>query len=705
MAEITDFPERRDQISIAADEIGKELKKMQGYKTVGPENERLIEIFGGRNIPRKITFAHMQELLKDMSPIAGDENTIFTLSQVIEEKFPGTIDKKNFADFEERFGSVLDTQDAGKSTKLPANDPGKKKDPTKITLREAAELYRKDLGTQKITRFNAGSSFAEYGDMTVVEAFTGERGERPIDKMGEKAAKKSPGAYNDLMRDLRFVSIPVRREIALATPDSPILSSLPAAEAAAEQTKIVLGPSMPTAVEADIRILTANKKGWGELFTRLEGIASDPKNPKAAVADALLTTFYTGPRGGLIANLKGYEYKPDSGSIRVVPQTKAKRMAGEAGEAGAQKSGGIRQAAIPYNVPLNEDAVGYIERRMKYNEANPDIVKFIRDSGTNHIFVKRNAKGKPTKVSTTDMSQLLGEIEVSQPLIEDAVSGKEYNSLYPTEVADKTAGKWGEALARNFHASVGLLELKIEGQTMDFLQGRSETSGTEGRSQTKKLGYAKRPTGFFTSGERDAQQQIANWINSTTGRTAADIPGIETRISPATYAIPGFFDTPVEEVVSSPKAAAVEEVLPTSPADFDDDTKAALKSGGFNIDYSKIIDKGDKILKGLLPVAIGTSAIVASREAEAQGDTPFVAGMKGVAAGASELVAPPGMAFSDKEFREDQRATTPGGSGLGPRTDVAPQTDALGYIKPEFAMYPMEDAPRESFLDTELKQP
>ena len=463
-----------------------------------------------------------------------------------------------------------------------------KKDPTKITLREAAELYRKDLGTQKITRFNSGSSFAEYGDMTVVEAFTGERGERPIDKMGEKAAKKSPGAYNDLLRDLRFVSIPVRREIALAAPDSPILSSLPAAEAAAEQTKIVLGPLMPTAVEADVRILTANKKGWGELFTRLEDIASDPKNSKAAVADALLTTFYTGPRGGLIANLKGHEYKPDSGSIRVVPQTKAKRMAGEAGEAGAQKSGGIRQAAIPYNVPLNEDAVGYIERRMKYNEANPDIVKFIRDSETNHIFVKRNAKGKPTKVSTADMSQLLGEIEVSQPLIEDAVSGKEYNSLYPTEVGDKTAGKWGEALARNFHSSVGLLELKIEGQTMDFLQGRSETSGTEGRSQTKKLGYAKRPTGFFTSGERDAQQQIANWINSTTGRTAADIPGIEARISPATYAIPGFFDTPAEEAVSLPKAAPVEEALPTSPADFNDDTKAALKKGGFNIDYSKL---------------------------------------------------------------------------------------------------------------------
>lgn len=517
-----------------------------------------------------------------------------------------------------------------------------KKDPTKITLREAAELYRKDLGTQKITRFNAGSSFAEYGDMTVVEAFTGERGERPIDKMGEKAAKKSPGAYNDLLRDLRFVSIPVRREIALAAPDSPILSSLPAAEAAAEQTKIVLGPLMPTAVEADIRILTANKKGWGELFTRLEDIAGDPKNPKAAVADALLTTFYTGPRGGLIANLKGHEYKPESGSIRVVPQTKAKRMAGEAGEAGAQKTGGIRQAAIPYNVPLNEDAVGYIERRMKYNEANPDIVKFIRDFGTNHIFVKRNAKGKPTKVSTADMSQLLGEIEVSQPLIEDAVSGKKYNSLYPTGVADKTAGKWGEALARNFHASVGILELKIEGQTMDFLQGRSETSGTEGRSQTKKLGYAKRPTDFFTPGERDAQQQIANWINSTTGRTAADIPGIEVRISPATYAIPGFFDTPVEEAVSSPKAALVEEALPTSPADFDDNTKAALKSAGFKIDYSKLPSRFlGPLGLGLTTAAAVTTGTAVRQRAEAMGVPEPLAKTAGVVAGASEFLPVP----------------------------------------------------------------
>jgi hypothetical protein len=345
-------------------------------------------------------------------------------------------------------------------------------------------------------------------------------------------------------------------------------------------------------------------------------------------------------------------------------------MAGEAGEAGAQKTGGIRQAAIPYNVPLNENGVAYIERRIKYNEANPDIAKFIRDSKTNNIFVKRNDKGKPTKVSTTDMSKLLGEIEVSQPLIEDAVSGKTYNSLYPTGVADKTVGKWGEALARNFHASVGILELKIEGQTMDFLQGRSETSGTEGRSQTKKLGYAKRPTGFFTPGERDAQQQIANWIDSTTGRTVADISGVEARVSPATYSIPGFFDAPVAEAASvAAPAAPVEAPAPTSPADFDDDTKAALKKGGFNIDYSKITKTVGGAFAGLAAYEfirdpLGTGAAFA-KDVAIEGAALAAKAPLGVAAAVPMVLEPtptagpelsqpdPRLVFDDDDFQYD----------------------------------------------------
>ncbi len=149
------------------------------------------------------------------------------------------------------------------------------------------------------------------------------------------------------------------------------------------------------------------------------------------------------------------------------------------------------------------------------------------------------------------------------------------------------------------------------------------------------------------------------------------------------------------EIRKSVRASKLDQTGDTPEGNISDSSIQKLKELGLWDKLSKRV---------LLPLAITTSAITASKEAEAQGDSEFMAAVKGVGAGASELL-PPGYAFSDREFRESQRATTPGGSGLGPRTDVAPQTDALGYIKPEFASYPMEDAPRQSFLDTEPQQP
>jgi len=149
------------------------------------------------------------------------------------------------------------------------------------------------------------------------------------------------------------------------------------------------------------------------------------------------------------------------------------------------------------------------------------------------------------------------------------------------------------------------------------------------------------------------------------------------------------------EIRKSVRASKLDQTGDTPEGNISDSSIQKLKDLGLWDKLSKRV---------LLPAAITTSAVIASREAEAQGDSELMAAVKGVGAGASELL-PPGYAFSDREFRESQRATTPGGSGLGPRTDVAPQTDALGYIKPEFASYPMEDAPRQSFLDTESQQP
>ena len=156
-----------------------------------------------------------------------------------------------------------------------------------------------------------------------------------------------------------------------------------------------------------------------------------------------------------------------------------------------------------------------------------------------------------------------------------------------------------------------------------------------------------------------------------------------------------------KEIRAQERAANTAKLDPAAENPIDKvspELKAKLQALGI---WDKMLARVGKISKAILPVAVGSSAIIASEEAEAQGDSEFMAAVKGVGAGASELVAPPGMAFSDREFRESQRATAPGGSGLGPRTDVAPQTDALGQIKPEFASYPMEDAPRQSFLDTE----
>jgi len=117
------FPEKRSQISRMVDLIGEELKNMRGYRNVGPDQNRLIEIFGGRKIPSKFTFAQMRELIKDMSPLADTENNAFTLSQLIEEKYPGTIDKKDFDRVDKEIGTTMDLQAKGSLIEPPANDP------------------------------------------------------------------------------------------------------------------------------------------------------------------------------------------------------------------------------------------------------------------------------------------------------------------------------------------------------------------------------------------------------------------------------------------------------------------------------------------------------------------------------------------------------------------------------------------------------
>jgi len=431
------------------------------------------------------------------------------------------------------------------------------KDPLKITLAEAAQLYNKEVGVSKISTFGKKGGFAKYGDTPLVDIFKGKQGSRILDKMLSETT--TPGTFNKLTDNLRLITTPVRRRISSQNPNNPVLNTLPALEAADEQTKIVFGERKAVETTAETAIDTTKRKGWKEFFDKLDVIADDPKHPKQALANAFRASLYSGNRIGLMTGLQGSEYLIDQGALSVEPQTKTVGVdEDQETRVGASKTGGVRKKAIPYTVPLNENAHAYLQQQLKINANDPEIKTYIAEQtklGKAPIFVHKVVTGEGDKrkvkfVTGTKLngliSDMLGDITVSENIIVDNKSKKGYNSLFPKELKNKTQGKWGSSLSRNIHASIAINELGVNQQMIDFLHGRSTTSGAALRGQTAKLGYAKRPVGTFFPAERDAQQSIGNWINKVQGKSAVQIPDVQNKVSRANYALQGFFDPPAE---------------------------------------------------------------------------------------------------------------------------------------------------------------
>ena len=430
------------------------------------------------------------------------------------------------------------------------------KDPLKITLREAAQLYNQEVGVSKISAFGERGGFAKYGDTPLVDIFKGKQGSRTLDKMlGETG---SLGAYNKLTDDLRLISTPVRRRISSENPKSPVLNTLPAKDAADEQTKIVFGERKVVDTKVKVAIDTTKRKGWKEFFDQIDKIANDPNNPNQALANAFRASAFSGNRIGLMTGLQGSEYLIDQGALSVEPQTKTKGVDLEEQETrvGASKEGGFRKKAIPYTVPLNENAHAHLQQQLKINQNDPEIRTFLEQQakkGKAPIFVHKIVTGegdkRKVKFVTGDklnglISDMLSDITVSENIVVDNKSKKGYNSLFPKEIKSKAQGKWGSALSRNIHASIAVNEIRVDQQMIDFLHGRSLTSGAAARGTTAKLGYAERPVGVFFPAERDAQQSIGNWINEVQGKDVTAIPDVENRVTSANYAIKDFFNAP-----------------------------------------------------------------------------------------------------------------------------------------------------------------
>lgn len=482
------------------------------------------------------------------------------------------------------------------------------KDPLKITLREASQLYNKEVGVSKISAFGAKGKFAKYGDTPLVDIFKGKQGSRTLDKMlGETT---SPGTYNKLTDDLRLISTTVRRRISSENPNSPVLNTLPSKDAADEQTKIVFGERKAVDSAVEVAIDTTARKGLKEFFDELDKIANDPNNPKQALANAFRVSMFSGNRIGLMTNLQGSEYLIDKGAISVEPQTKKVGVEEEQEtRTGASKKGGFRGKAISYTVPLNENAHAFLQQQLKINQNDPEIKAFIEQEakkGKAPIFVHKVVTGegdkRKVKFITGDklnglISEMLSDIRVSENIVVDNKSKKGYNSLFPKEIKTKTQGKWGSALSRNIHASIAINELRVDQQMIDFLHGRSLTSGAASRGATAKLGYAKRPVGVFFPAERDAQQSIGNWINGVQGKDVTAIPDVENRVTRANYAIKGFFDAPLttEQVVEE--------------GNIKQNFLKKVFSGEVTFDISRA---KEAFKKGKGPLAVGAMAVGAS---------------------------------------------------------------------------------------------
>ena len=539
------------------------------------------------------------------------------------------------------------------------------KDPLKITLAEAAELYSKEIGTSKIATFGKNGKLKKYGNIALVDAFKGEQGNRIIDEMLNQA--DSPGAYNTLADNLRLISKPVRRRISRANPSDPFLNTLPGLESKDEQTKIIFGEKKVADPVADIAIDTTKRKGLKEFFDQIDAIADDPKNPKQALANAFRSSYFSGNRIGLMTNLQGSEYLIDRGALSVEPQTKKVGVVeDQETRAGASKAGGFRKKAIPYTVPLNENAHAYLQMQLKNNQADPEIAQFLQEEakkGKAPIFVhkvvtgegdKRKVKFITGKNLSGLISDMLGDITVSEEIVVDNQSKKGYNSLFPKELKTKTQGKWGSALSRNIHASIAVNELRVDQQMIDFLHGRSLTSGAANRGQTAKLGYAKRPVGSFFQSEKDAQQTIGNWINGVQGKDAAAIPDVQNRVSKASYALEGFFDQPADTTPSTAgaidnKSNVISKIL-SGEISINDQMKAYREKKKLNTPSGG--GKANMLLAG----GIGVTTALMSGDAEAGADVGTqMIGEEVLERGTIEMLKKAGLAA---------RSANPVGAGL-----------------------------------------
>ncbi len=577
------FPEQRSQISQMADLIGQELKEMQKYKTVGTENKRLIEIFNGRKIPRKFTFAHMRELIKDMSPLADTENNAFTLSQVIEEKYPGLIDKTDFDKVNKKLGTTLDLQAQGYMVEPPANDPKSmaKLNPETATAREVAELYATEQKL-KVGAKAYGNMVAKYlGDVadqpgSAISIFTpDETGETTLSKTFKNLDLEVDNPKQS-MQALRQVGLRIARELPA---NSNILAFLPEETPDTPKNVKIFGIKEPAKAVSEVSIKT-DAATMQNFFRQVAEISKDPKQEAAAMA--VLFNMQNGLRPNAVAQLKTNSYYPDTRAIYISAETK-----------------GAKGRRV--NVPLNDIGDAILQARLQDGKVSDG-----------YFFVKPN--GKP--VSSTDMTNILKQVKIPG-LIFDSATNKTFDSLAPEGKSGEVPGKRGASLLRNLHTKVAQRS-GISFERIAYLQGRSLKAAAEG-STGEVTGYAQEYPGDLDPKGPDARN--ANVVSTYFAEAASEagfnvtdaVPPPSQRVGRATPGYESFFEAPVETAKMPAPAIPEPETGPMTLNDLQQDTKDAMTKAGFKIDWFKLAKASKPVIKVVAPpIGFGVATLAAT---------------------------------------------------------------------------------------------
>jgi hypothetical protein len=296
--------------------------------------------------------------------------------------------------------------------------------------------------------------------------------------------------------------------------------------------------------------INPNKTVLTELFVGLANKTKSNDFNTRSASRAALFGMLTGLRPEAIANLKMHEYNPTKGALFI-----------------RATEGGAKGRMV--NIPLNPLADSLLQDMIK------EGIGGTESGGVINIFGKmtKGSNAPNKRITTGDITNVLRDIQTSQPIMYDQDKNAYFNSLTP----DGYKGKTGSPLLRNIHATL-MLNMGVPTGRIGYLQGRSILQAELG--PIGELGTYTQS--YFDTNIKEAGFNLTDFANMDKG---ARILETDPRYSK-------YFEEPNATLGNQFVKTAI-----NSASDFTDDLKDMIaKLGG------SITDKGSKVLVGAIGV-------------------------------------------------------------------------------------------------------